>query len=121
MRRLVRLGGRHIVAADGRLLVVEAATTLDAIPIAAKAAIQKKVGGGRVTTVETFAKPGKSLLYEGRLSGREGQAARSARRRRRQGSQRLTSMRGVPRLVATLGIVLAGVPTSRSRAPKMNQ
>jgi hypothetical protein len=64
MRRLVRLGGRHIVAADGRLLVVEAATTLDAIPIAAKAAIQKKVGVGRVTTVETFAKPGKSLLYE---------------------------------------------------------
>jgi hypothetical protein len=52
------------VAADGRLLVVEEATTLDAIPTAAKAAIQKKVGGGTVTTVETFAKPGKPVLYE---------------------------------------------------------
>jgi hypothetical protein len=34
------------------------------IPAAAKAAIQKKVGGGTVTTVETFAKPGRPLLYE---------------------------------------------------------
>jgi len=52
------------VAADGRLLVVEEATTLEATPAAAKAAIQKKVAGGTVTTVETFAKPGKPLLYE---------------------------------------------------------
>jgi hypothetical protein len=52
------------VAADGRLLVVEEATTLDAIPAAARAAIQKTVAGGTVTTVETFAKPGKPLLYE---------------------------------------------------------
>lgn len=52
------------VAADGRLLVIEEATTLDAIPAAAKAAIQKKVGVGTVTTVETFARPGKPLLYE---------------------------------------------------------
>ena len=52
------------VAADGRLLVVEEATTLDAIPAAAKAAIQKKVGGGTVTRVETVAKSGRPLLYE---------------------------------------------------------
>lgn len=52
------------IAADGRLLVVEEATTLDAIPAAAKAAIQKKTAGGTVTTVETFARPGKPLLYE---------------------------------------------------------
>lgn len=52
------------VAADGRLLVVEEATTLDAIPAAATAAIHKKVGGGTVTTVETFEKPGKPVLYE---------------------------------------------------------
>ena len=52
------------VAADGRLLVVEEATTLDAIPAAAKAAVQKRVGGGKLTTVETFVKPGKPLLYE---------------------------------------------------------
>ena len=49
---------------DGRLLVVEEATTTDALPAAAKAAILKKVGGGTVTTVETFAKPGQALLYE---------------------------------------------------------
>jgi hypothetical protein len=52
------------VAADGRLLVVEAATTLDAIPAAARIAIQKTVGRGTVTTAETFAKPGEPLLYE---------------------------------------------------------
>ena len=52
------------VAADGQVLVIEEATTLDAIPAGAKAAIQKKVGGGTVTTVETFARPGKPLLYE---------------------------------------------------------
>lgn len=52
------------VAVDGRLLVVEEATTLDAIPAASKAAIQKKAGGGTVSTVETIARPGKPLLYE---------------------------------------------------------
>ena len=40
------------VAVDGRLLVVEEATTMDAIPAAARAAIQKKVGSGTVMTVE---------------------------------------------------------------------
>jgi len=44
--------GDFNVAADGRLLLVEEATALDAIPAAARAAIQKKVGGGAVTTVE---------------------------------------------------------------------
>ena len=52
------------VAADGRLLVVEEATTLDAIPAAAKAAIQKRIGTSTVTAVETFATPSKPLLYE---------------------------------------------------------
>src|SRR5262245_26578468 len=52
------------VAVDGRLLVVEEATTMDAIPAAATIAILKKVGGGAVTTVETVAKPGQALLYE---------------------------------------------------------
>jgi hypothetical protein len=60
------------VAADGRLLVVEEATTLDAIPAAAKAAIQKIVGGGTMTTVETFAKPGKPLLYEAEYKDTKG-------------------------------------------------
>src|SRR5215472_4115062 len=48
------------VALDGRLLVVEEATTIDAIPASARAAIMKKVGGGRVVTLETFAKPGQA-------------------------------------------------------------
>jgi hypothetical protein len=52
------------VAVDGRLLVVEEATTLDAIPTAAKAAIQRKAAGGTVATVETFSKPGKPVLFE---------------------------------------------------------
>jgi hypothetical protein len=60
------------VAADGRLLVVEEATTLDAILAAAKAAIEKKVGGGTVTTVETFAKPDKPLLYEAAYTDAKG-------------------------------------------------
>jgi hypothetical protein len=52
------------VAVDGRLLVVEEATTIDAIPAAAKAAILKQVGTGAVTTIETVAKPGQPVLYE---------------------------------------------------------
>jgi hypothetical protein len=52
------------VAVDGRLLVVEEATIIDAIPAAAKAAIMKKVGSATVATVETLAKPGRALLYE---------------------------------------------------------
>ncbi len=52
------------VAADGRLLVVEEATTLEAIPAAAKAAIEKKAAGGIVATVETLSKPAKPVLYE---------------------------------------------------------
>jgi hypothetical protein len=52
------------VAADGRLLVIEEATTLDAIPAAAKTAIEKKAAGGIVATVEMLSKPGKPLLYE---------------------------------------------------------
>jgi len=61
------------VAVDGRLLVVEEATSMDAIPAAAKAAVLKKVGGGTVTTVETFAKPGQALLYEAAYKDSKGQ------------------------------------------------
>jgi hypothetical protein len=48
----------------GNLLVMEEATTLDAIPAAAKAAIVKKVGEGTLGAVETFSKPGQPMLYE---------------------------------------------------------
>lgn len=48
----------------GRLLVVEETTTLDAIPVAARTAILKRVGGGKLTTVETVARSGQPLRYE---------------------------------------------------------
>ena len=57
------------VAADGRLLVVEEATTLDAIPAAAKAAIQKRAAGGIVATVETLSKPGKPGFRQNWIAG----------------------------------------------------
>jgi len=42
------------VDTKGNLLLVEVATTLDAIPAAAKASILKKVADGKLTAVETF-------------------------------------------------------------------
>ena len=52
------------VDTKGNLLVMEEATTLDAIPAAAKASILKKVGDGTLGAVETLSKPGQPLLYE---------------------------------------------------------
>jgi len=50
------------VALDGRLLVVDEATTIDAIPAAAKAAILKKVGGGTVKRSRRSRDRGQSLV-----------------------------------------------------------
>ena len=61
------LNGKHRdfnVDTKGNLVVVEEQTTIDAIPAAAKAAILKKVGSGKLRTVETFQKPGAELMYE---------------------------------------------------------
>jgi hypothetical protein len=52
------------VDVKGTLLVMEEATTLDAIPASAKAAIVKKVGDGTLGAVETISKPGQPMLYE---------------------------------------------------------
>ena len=52
------------VDSKGALLVMEEGTTLEAIPAAAKASILKRVGDGKLGTVETFAKPGQPLMYE---------------------------------------------------------
>jgi hypothetical protein len=52
------------VDSRGVLLVIEEATSLDAIPAAARAGILRKVAAGRVTRVETFNKPGQPLMYE---------------------------------------------------------
>jgi uncharacterized membrane protein YkoI len=60
------VNGKHRdfnVDAKGKLLVVEEETTLDAVPTAAKAAILKKVGTGKITMVELFMRGGETM-YE---------------------------------------------------------
>ena len=60
------LNGKHRdfnVDAKGKLLVVEEETALDAVPAAAKAAILKKVGTGKLTMVELFIRGGENM-YE---------------------------------------------------------
>ncbi len=52
------------VDSKGKLLVIEEATTIDAIPSAAKASIMKKVADGKLALVETFTKPGQPTMYE---------------------------------------------------------
>ncbi len=60
------------VDSRGVLLVVEEATTVDAIPAAPRAGIQKKVGSGKITVVETFTKPGMPLMYEAGYTDKAG-------------------------------------------------
>jgi uncharacterized membrane protein YkoI len=60
------VGGRTkdlVFASDGAIVVVEEQSSLDAIPAAARAAIEKRAAGGRVTTVEVV-KHGPSITYE---------------------------------------------------------
>jgi hypothetical protein len=49
------------VDTNGNLLVVEKATTIDAIPAPARASILKKVAGGKPGTVGTCTKPGQLM------------------------------------------------------------
>jgi len=68
------LNGKHRdfnVDAKGTLLVVEEEATIDAIPAAAKAAILKKVGDGKLTTAELFIKGGQTL-YEAAYTTKAG-------------------------------------------------
>lgn len=58
----------------GTLIVVEEATTIGSIPAAARAALTKKVAGGKLRTVETFQRPGKPLLYEAAYVDAKGRA-----------------------------------------------
>lgn len=60
------------VHSKGALLVVEEQTTIGAIPSAAKAGILKKVGDGKLGTVETFSKPGQPMMYEASYSDKKG-------------------------------------------------
>jgi hypothetical protein len=61
------------VDTKGALLVVEEATTIDAIPAEAKAAILKKVGDGKLSEVETVAKTGQAaMMYEAEYTDKKG-------------------------------------------------
>ena len=68
------LNGKHRdfnVSARGELLVVEEETTLDPIPAAAKAAILKKVAGGKLDMVELFKRRGETM-YEAAYTSKGG-------------------------------------------------
>lgn len=68
------LNGKHRdfnVDTKGTLLVVEEETTIDAIPPAAKAAILKKVGDGKLGSVELFKREGETL-YEAAYTSKGG-------------------------------------------------
>jgi hypothetical protein len=56
----------------GNLLLVEEATTIDAIPAAAKAGILRKVADGKLGTVETFTKTGQPMMYEAAYTDEKG-------------------------------------------------
>jgi hypothetical protein len=60
------------VDTKGQLLLVEEATTIDAIPAAAKASILKKVADGKLGAVETYLKPGQPLAYEAAYTAKGG-------------------------------------------------
>ena len=67
------VNGKHRdfnVDSKGALIVVEEETTLDSIPAAAKAAIEKKVAGGKLGIVEIMTK-GKDTLYEAQYTGKD--------------------------------------------------
>jgi uncharacterized membrane protein YkoI len=59
------------VDSKGNLLVVEEETTVDSIPAPAKAAILKKVGGGKLGMVELFIK-GSETVYEAAYTSKDG-------------------------------------------------
>ena len=60
------------VDSKGALLLVEEATTIEAVPAAAKATIMKKAGDGKLGVVETFAKTGQPMMYEAAYTDAKG-------------------------------------------------
>jgi predicted aspartyl protease len=68
------VNGKHRdfnVDTKGALVVVEEETTIDAIPAAAKAAIEKKVGSGKLGMVEVMTK-GAAAFYEAAYTNKAG-------------------------------------------------
>jgi hypothetical protein len=69
------LNGKHRdfnVDAKGKLLVVEQEVDIAAIPAAAKAAIEKKVAGGKLGMVESVDKGDGNMLYEAAFTSKAG-------------------------------------------------
>jgi hypothetical protein len=69
------LNGKHRdfnVDAGGKLLVVEEEIDLAAAPAAAKAAIEKKVAGGKIRMVESVNKSDGAVLYEAAYTSKAG-------------------------------------------------
>jgi hypothetical protein len=67
--------GRHrdvTVDAKGNVTTIEEETPLDTIPAAAKAAIEKKVAGGKIGVVETVSKGGLVSFYEAQYTTKSG-------------------------------------------------
>jgi hypothetical protein len=66
--------GRSAAAQEtkGALLLIEEATTIDAIPAPATAAILKTVGDGKLSLVETFTKTGQPAMYEAGYTDKQG-------------------------------------------------
>jgi hypothetical protein len=60
------------VDAKGKLIVVEEEVDLASIPAAAKAAIEKKVAGGKLGMVETVDKGDGAILYEAAYTSKAG-------------------------------------------------
>ena len=60
------------VDVKGKLLGVEEATAIDAIPAAARAGILKRVGAGKLGQVEISTKPGQPALYEAAYTDKSG-------------------------------------------------
>jgi len=60
------------VDAKGKLIVVEEEVDLAGIPAAAKAAIEKKVAGGKLGMVETVDKGDGAMLYEAAYTSKAG-------------------------------------------------
>jgi hypothetical protein len=68
------LNGKHRdfnVDSKGKLLLVEEETSIDSIPAAAKAAILKKVGDGKLGMVENFMRGGETM-YEAAYTTKPG-------------------------------------------------
>ena len=68
------VSGKHRdfeVDTTGKLLVVEEETSIDSIPAAAKAAILKKVGDGKLGMVENFMRGGETM-YEAAYTTKAG-------------------------------------------------